>query len=196
MLSLLPPFAPFVSLFSFSCRSFHSDASSLDRPGATYQQRPFTMRTLLDIRPLCLYLCICLSGLQFLSAHDTKDQAIDGAEVKAMGQGNAQAMTFGQEVNYQTYNRTMANSTGQAIGQGSSRGMHDTQPNVKNACDFQAPSNAKDQGQMGSGQAMGKSKDQTLKQSKDSQNSSHSSNDHCSGHNEGGVEVLEVTGAQ
>lgn len=125
---------------------------------------------------------------------------MDGAEVKAMGQvmgqGNSQAITHGQEVNGQNYNRTMANSTGQAIGQGSSRGMHDTQPKLKNVCDSQAPSNAKDQGQMGSGQAKGKSKDHNLNQSKESQNSGHGSNDYCSGYNEGGVEVLMVTGAQ
>lgn len=125
---------------------------------------------------------------------------MDVAAVKAIGQvvgqGKSQAMTHGQGVNRRYSNQTMAHSTGQAIGQGGSRDMHDTQPEGKSACDFQVSRNAEEQGQIGSRQAMGESKDQALNQSKDSQNSGHGSNDHCSGHNEGGVEVLMVTGAQ
>ncbi len=125
---------------------------------------------------------------------------MDGAEVEAMGQvmgqRNSQTMTHGQEANGQNYNQIIANSTGQAIGPGSSRSMQDTQPKVKNACDSQAPSDAIDQGQMGSGQALGKSKDQALNQNNDSQHSGYGSNDHCSSHKEGEVEVLMVTGPQ
>jgi len=132
---------------------------------------------------------------------------MDGAEYKeAMGQaiarGNPQAMTHGQgraagrATEKGEKQSMMANPKGQAMGHGSSQGMPDPQPEVKGARDPQAPSNTKDQGLMSSGQSIRRSKDQDVNRSKAGHNSGHGGNGRSSDQNQGGVEVLQVSGAQ